>query len=347
MIDIFSTRAMLEMLDSMLPPRTFLRDNFFADTENPLTEHVDIDIRRGKRRMAAFVHPNHPGQMVQRDGYRTETYTPPFIKPKRVTTAEDVLKRRPGEGIYGAKSPDERAREILSRDLIELDDMITRREEWMAAQALFAGKVVCKGEGVDETVDFGLQNTHNVTLASGARWGDSGVDILETLRTWMMVPVKDSGIGPTDIIFGTKAWNVFRKDAAVQSALDCKNMNIGAIDPSIRNDGTIYQGYLTEVACRLWTYAEWYLDDGDLDSSGDPKTKPMVPESKILMVSRGLSGVRLYGAVVDAEDGTVAAARVPKSWTEHDPSLRLLQVRSRPLLVPKEIDSVFVATPVA
>lgn len=58
-----------------------------------------------------------------------------------VTTAEDMLKRSPGEDIYGAKSPNQRAAEQLTKDMIEMDDMITRREESMCAQALFEEKL--------------------------------------------------------------------------------------------------------------------------------------------------------------------------------------------------------------
>lgn len=349
-IGMFDTRAMMAMMESLVPPRTFLRDTFFPEVETPDTQFVDIDIRRGKRRMAAFVHPNHPGQVVRRDGYRTETYRPPYVKPKRVTTAEDLLARTAGETIYGGKSPEERAREILAKDLMELDEMITRREEWMAAQALLTGQVRLVGDGVDDTVSFGLQSTHDITLGSGSRFGDSGVDIVEVLRGWQLIPVKDCGIAPTDIVMGTKVWNAIRKDKTLLESLDCKNLNIGSVDPGLRTDGTIYLGYLSEVGCRLWTYAEWYLDDLDPDGSGLPKEKPMIPENKLVMLSTGLRGVRLYGAVVDVTaDGAAlwTVPRAPKSWTEPDPSLRFLQMRSRPLLVPREIDSVLVAVPVA
>ncbi len=39
-----------------------------------------------------------------------------------------------------------------------LNDATTRREEWMAVQAIVTGTIPIVGEGVNETIDFGLTN---------------------------------------------------------------------------------------------------------------------------------------------------------------------------------------------
>lgn len=94
---------------------------------------------------------------VERRGFVTRTLEPPLVAPDLVTTAELLLNRLPGENIYNAKSPAERAAEQLGKDLLELDEMVNRREEWMCAQVLFTGQVDIVGEGVDDTVYFGLK----------------------------------------------------------------------------------------------------------------------------------------------------------------------------------------------
>ena len=40
---------------------------------------------------------------------------------------------------------------------------------------------------------------------------------------------------------------------------------------------------------------------------------------------------------------TTEGVRVPKSWMEYNPDRRFLQLFSRPLMVPHEVDSWFVA----
>jgi hypothetical protein len=101
-LDLFETRTMLAALEQMLPPKAFFRDTFFSSVETSMTEHVEIDIMKGKRRLAPFISPRKEGKLVERIGFTTRTYKPPYVKPKMVTTAQDFLKRDVGQTIYGA-----------------------------------------------------------------------------------------------------------------------------------------------------------------------------------------------------------------------------------------------------
>ncbi|EGH42777.1 major capsid protein E, partial [Pseudomonas syringae pv. pisi str. 1704B] len=101
-MDIFDTRTMLEAVEQMPTARRFLLNTFF-NGGSPVTfptKTVDIDIVKGQRKMAPFVHPRLPGSISLRDGYRTDSYAPPYIQPKRETTAELVLKRSAGDNPF-------------------------------------------------------------------------------------------------------------------------------------------------------------------------------------------------------------------------------------------------------
>lgn len=93
MISMFDTRVMLPALEQMFSAKTYLRDTFFKNTQTFETETVDIDVYKGKRRVAVYVSPTDEGQVVTRAGYSTKSYKPPYIKEKMPTSAEDVLKR--------------------------------------------------------------------------------------------------------------------------------------------------------------------------------------------------------------------------------------------------------------
>ena len=71
-----------------------------------------------------------------------------MMLPQKVTTVDDLLSRMAGENPYSGKTPADRAVEKLARDFSELDEMITRREEWMCAQALYTGVIPIVGEGI-------------------------------------------------------------------------------------------------------------------------------------------------------------------------------------------------------
>lgn len=338
-IDMFDTRTMIEMLAAMKPARTFLKETFFGgDPVTFDTEYVDIDIIKGKRRMAPFVSPNVGSKTIERQGYQTNTYKPVLVAPDTITTAQDLLKRAPGEYVYGTMSPDERAAQQLGRDMAELDNLITRREEWMCAQALFNGQIHMVGEGVDETVDFGL--THNEVLAAGSRWNEDTSDPLANLRAWRRAIIQDSGVSPDTVVMGSDAIDAFISHAKVKDALDNRRVDLGQINPQALPNGVTYYGFIRDVGVDIYGYDEWYLDDAGQE-------QPMVPTKKVLMGSKNARTDFLYGAVVDAARGTFALPRVPKSWVQEKPSARFIQIASRPMPVPVQIDAFYVAQVVA
>ena len=94
-INIYEPRYLAEAVRTAPPICTFLRDRFFSKVKTFPTKNVDIDIVKGNRKMAAFVHPMVGGEIVQNEGYETKSYAPPLINPATVTTADMFLQRLP------------------------------------------------------------------------------------------------------------------------------------------------------------------------------------------------------------------------------------------------------------
>lgn len=343
-IDLFQTRVMLSILEQMLPVRTFFFDRFF-DGQSPRvsnTEHIDIDVVKGNRRMAPFVNPKLEGKVVERDGYTTFSYKPAYIKPKMITTAEDILKRQAGEVIYGATStPSTRAAEQLAQDMAELDRMITRRIEWMCAKALTTGKIPVQGDGVDDEVDFLMSSDNIITLSGSALWTDhTDSDPLQNLKAWKRQVSKQSGLVVTDAVFGADAMDNFLKCDNVLGAnnlFDMRNVNIGRIEPRVMADmGVTYYGTITEIGLDLWTYEEYFYNEVT------KTTDDMMPKDKVLLLAAGARREMHYGAIKDLS-AIAPVPRFPKSWITEDPSSRLLMVQSSPLPAPHQIDGQLVA----
>lgn len=337
-LDIFDTRTMLTALEQRKPPRTFFLNTFFRNTNESNSKYVDIDIFKGKRRLAPFVNPRLGGKVVEKRGYKTYTYEPPYIKPKMVTTAEDILKRAMGMHIYEANmGPAQKAAEEVGKNLAELNEMITRREEWMAAQVLTTGKVVVQGDGVDDEIDFLMDATHLPTLAGTAKWdAPTTAKPIDDLRTWRKLVGKDSGIMPTDVIMGEEAYTAFMACNQVTGAnglFDLRRVNIGEINPRDLGDGVSYIGTITKLGLDLWTYDEWYVDEYNNDTE-----KALMPVDKVLMGNPRARAVRQYGAIQDL-DAIASVARFPKSWTEQDPSARFIMLQSAPLPSLHQVDA--------
>lgn len=333
-IDLFETRTMLRALEQMKSAKTFLLDTFFRATETSVTKHVDIDIMKGKRKLAPFVSPRSQGKVMDRLGFATRTYTPPYVKPKMVTTAQDFLTRSMGEHIYAsADNAATRAAKQVGKDLAYLEEIITRREEWMAAQLLQTGKVVVQGDGVDDEIDFGMDATHIITLTGNDLWSDqTNSTPIEDLRAWRRLILKDSGMNSTDVVMGTDALDAFLDHPDVQSKLDTRRIDLGQIDPRQVPSGAIYYGRIKDVALDLWVYDEWYYDE---DTTQD---KTLIDTKKIIMGSTQARTARHYGAIQDL-DATASVPRFPKSWTEKDPSVRFIMVQSAPLVSLHQVDA--------
>lgn len=329
-MDIFDTRTMLEAVEQMPTARRFLLNTFF-NGGTPVTfptKAVDIDIIKGKRKMAPFVNPRLPGSLSLREGYTTSTYTPPYIQPKRETTAELVLKRAAGDNPYSTRTPLERAGQLLGKDLRDLDDEIVRREEWMCAQALTTGKVRVIGEGVDDTIDFLMASDHRISLGSG-QWGTADSDPIGNLRSWKRKIAKDSGRTANTVAMSGEALDAFQSNATVMKQLNTRRVDMGMIKPEELPDGVTYLGYLNDPGVDLYGYDEWYLADDDA-----AEELPMIPAGGLILGSTSTRNAMLYGAIQDleaVESGLVEAARFPKSWVTQEPSARWLKLQSAAL----------------
>lgn len=340
MVDLYTPRTLAEVVKTTPPVRTFLRDRFFTNVKTFHTKRVDIDIVKGNRKMAAFIHPMVGGEIVQAEGYETKSYAPPLINPATISTADQLLERLPGEDMYSGKTPADRAAEKLIEEYNQLNDMTTRREEWMAAQVLTTGQLKVKGKGVDEVIDFGL--TNKITLENTKKWGASAADIWGNLKDWKQQVSRNGFANANMVIMGKAAADAFMADATVAKLLDNRRIEIGAIKPEEMEGGITYYGHLNLPGVDIYGYDEVYLDD----ETGE--TKPLIPDNVVLMIPSAASFMRAYGLCTYLDDAgawhRAETDRLLRTYVEHRPDRRFIELQTHPLLIPDKIDSWFAAT---
>ncbi|TCZ73050.1 major capsid protein [Paenibacillus albiflavus] len=342
-IYMYDPRTMLAAIENMLPVRTFLKETFFPNTITYPTEQVDVDFFKSRRKMAPFVSSRLPGKAVNRDGFKTRTYTPPTLKPVKIITQDDLKIRAFGDHSYIQTSPEDRALRLMARDLQELDEMTTRREEWMAAQMLFNGKVDMIGEGVKDTLDFDF--TNKAVLTSRA-WNKPDSDPISDLRTWRLAVIQKSGMTPNAVVMASDVTPVFLNHPKLQAMFNIFNANFGNLAPKDLPNGVTFICRIAELGLDVYSYDEWYLDD-ETDPD-NPVEKPMVPSGTIALASTNANFTFAYGAVTLIDETsksfyTVEASRVPYTWIETNPAQRFMQINSRPLPMPTDIDSWYIA----
>ncbi|ARK25997.1 phage capsid protein [Sporosarcina sp. P37] len=335
-IDIFEPRTMLKFVERMAKPSTFLRDTFFKGREYSVTDKVDIDMKKGSRKIAPFVSEKLGGKLVENSGFKTETFAPPLVAPFKITTAADIMNRSMGENIYSAKAPDERAAEKLVKDLAELEEMVTRREELMCAQALFEGKITVVGDGLDHEIDFNFTNKE--TLSGTDLWSDPASDPIADLKRYQRVVQQRGHVTADTVIMAADVVDTFINHKKVQDILNLRHLKVGELEVLDLPNGVTYIGHIPGVG-KIYEYNEYYLAD-------DQTMKPMVPDGTVTLLSTAAEFSMAYAAITLVKDGqftTFESERVPDTWTEKNPARQIAQLNSKPLPIPKEVDSWFVA----
>lgn len=332
--DYYEPKFLRGVIRETLPLRTWFK-SFFPNVVTFPTETVSFEYKEAGRKLAPYVNPRIGSEAMERDGYAVRDYRTPLIGINRAITADTLAQKLLGEAEWNSGvTPDERARRIASEDVAELQDYITRREEYMCARVKQDGKLTIKGNGVNDSVDYGFKNI--VTTSSGDKWTAS-YDIIGQLTALARTLQKD-GVNPDMLILGEKAAQAIIANAAIRELLDNKSYEMGRIEPSQLPNGVNYIGQLVGVGLnlKLYTYLEWYPDD-------DGKLKPIVDDETVIMQSSTEKNSILYGMVTIMDSSgnfqTHMEPYVPETWFDQPKAQRFISIKSRPLPMPHDVKS--------
>lgn len=360
-IALYETRTLLEAIRRMMPVRTFLRDTLFPEIKTFATENVDVDFQKERRRVAPFVAKGAGGFNMDRQGFQTRNYVPPFVTPQRKLTAEDISNRSMGENIYSQRTPEDRQKERIADDLVFLSKAIARREEIMCRDIVLTGAVVMKGyvdnaqqDYIEETIDYGFSQI--VTLSGTDLWSNSATSHpLDDLKAWRAQVFKASGTVPRICLMSSDVVDPFVTHPEIAGILN-RNVMLGLLSPV--TDGmqqyslskpsinlAAYEGALTFVGTlpglglEIYQYEEWYDDESGI-------IQPMIPDSTVILCKPAM-GKRLYGCVTQMEmDGnfhSYESDRVPRVWDNINADARMIRITARPLPAPDVIEDWLVA----
>lgn len=340
-LDIYSTHTLLMAVEQITPPTTFLRDRYFptnAATDVFSTDDVLIEYRDGTRKIAPFVAPRKGGVTMLRNGSYMERFTPPRIAPKRVLTLDDLKKRGFGEALFTQLTPEQRQLTLILKDISELGDMITRREEVMAAETMLTNGCIMKHmaddhtKGDDMEIRFYSEASNPASYTPATKWGQSGAKIVDDIHA-MIQMLTSRGLPASDLIVAPDVAAIMLNDETILKLLDIRNYNIGAVDPIELPNGVarimrlnVY-GRMIDVFC----YDEQYENE-------DGEMTPYIGAGQVVLTAPN-AGRTLRGAVsqVEQSDGemhTYTGARVPKYVADPNGNTRTVTLTACPLLVP-------------
>ena len=330
----------------------FLAGFFTVRPENISdTEKVAIDIERSEEEISPVVNTVEGPTFNTDNQFTTKEFTPPSIEEAMPFDVSELLKRQAGQSEYAATETSFQAALLarIMRGMNKLENKIRRNREWQASQILQTAllALVDQAGNVVYSIDYLAKAAHFPT--AGTTWGVGGSDPLADLESLCDV-IRGNSLQDVDrAIFGPAAFREFIRDQNVKDQLDNRRMEFGFVAPEPRGDGGKFQGVINigNYKIEIWTY------NGRGKVPGAGAAIPFVTTGNvILMASSGrldtvFAGVpravpvdpRFSGLLPDRVAVPTAVDIAPNIYGTPNGRQTILELASRPLLIPTAIDS--------
>ena len=337
-MSLFATRALVMMVAVLHGVPQYFRNGFFAEDFESQSDLVDIVITKGSQQIAPFVSPRMAGKAMKRDGKSLKEYKPVPVKPIYESFAEDILQTS-NTAFYAAdNTPEARATKALLDDLNSGVDAINRRVELMCSEFMTKGSITCKGDGVDDEIDFQRDAELTAVFTGDLLFTSEAANPIDIISDKCDLIYDKSGIRPDRVTLGKDAWRAMKKNPNFKAELDNRRIISGEINPKQLEAGVAYLGYLNEAGVDLYSYNNSY---------SDPKTgdkKEIFPSKGMSIASTNAGGKVAWASIADYGIVESLGGRfVGKIYVESErlsnPSRRELRFEGRPLPMFGNVDA--------
>lgn len=339
--------TLLEIMEDLKAPSMYLYNQFTEEGKTFDTEEVEVRTYKGNTPVAPYVSELLDGKVLARVPGMAQTFKPATLKPARIITHVDVAVQTYKENVLNPLSPEQRAQELLAQDIIDLKDSIDRAQILQVVQLLFGGKITQKGEGIERELDYEFKN--KLTLSGTDVWDHADSKPIEKLSEIRRLLMLKNVPNPTDVLGDYDSMIELVRHPDVLALADNNGLTIGNIDTENLADGVVYHGYLKDPGVHLWSYTGMYsvYDQTLNEGKGGYKEVEVMPKGNIVVYNRNQKFRWNYGSNLimntDSEDFQLVRGKYcPESWVKRQPAARWLQIQSKPILVPRNIDGWYV-----
>lgn len=329
--------SLLAAYEENKAPNTFLQSRYFPDGTTFSTDEVIIEYKEGSQKLAPFVSPEIGGVAMRRNGYSVKTFKPGNIAPKRTLTLDTLKKKGFGEAYYHQLSPDERALLITAQDLKDMDEMITRRIEWMCAEILRNNAVSMdektddKDKPIKKHIAFYDGSANDAIFTPAKSWSEADATILEDIGV-ICKTLRQHGLPAVDVIMGSDAADSIMSNEKILKLLDNRRYELGVVDPTQMFDDAVLCANLNVKGSKL-NFIQY--DGSYQDEQG--KLQYYIKPDEIIITAPNC-GVTNYGAIYQIDYGATdfrkyVGRRVPRFEIEKQTKSVILS--SAPFVQPK------------
>lgn len=332
-------RTQLPPVLTVRPMSTFFRDHFMTGEDEKFpTENVEWDKVLEGAPVARYVGEDLYVEASERAPFQTDEIKTPIIQEKRVISAKDINKRRPGENMYTPRTDAQRQGELFGEDLKFCLNSIDNRIEVMCAQFITTGVVPVVGVGVNRKIDYALPNRR--VLTGGNRWGQVGVDIITSMRG-IVEEMGHLGFTVDEIIMSPEVWTAVYSDSLIQTLLDIRRYEFGSFKPEQLSK----YGAARAVGMLMDPYVTLYVQNSEYGPKGARKRH--LPAGTVLFNSAEARKNKLgYGAFTFKDDAgqwqTESGRYIQQVFGERRPPRDEIVATSRPCPIPENVESWFV-----
>ena len=132
---LYSTTALIKVLDTLDRPTAFLKDKFFGNEIQFTTAEIAFDKLKMRRKLAPFVSPRVAGKARRSRGRQVTTFEPAYVKPLDEISPNENFVRLEGKRFAGDLEPEERFQRNTIQKLDDQEKEITRRALTMNSKA--------------------------------------------------------------------------------------------------------------------------------------------------------------------------------------------------------------------
>lgn len=339
---LYDTSTLLGVMQEFASVPDYWLSLCFGSTVNFTDEYIDFEKVSENRKLAPLVVPTAQGKPMYSKASKVQRFKPAYVKPKDAVVPTRLIRRLPGELMAAQPlTPDQRHQAVVADIIRTHREGIERRMEVMAAQAIMNGQITLVDEDYPEqTISFGRDAGHTVTLTSTARWDQSGADIMGNIETWRDTMRKAAfGGAATRMTVGGDVWAVMRKDASLLKQLDTTMRGTAANFRTGLRDSSGEVEYMGNLGGNLdvFVYSDYYHN-----AAGT--VVPIMSSKDVILTSPNVQGVRAFAAILDTDANYQPLTIFPKMWKQEDPSAMFIMSQSAPLMVPVNPNATFKAT---
>lgn len=326
-------RAMTAAINQIVPAPRFLQDMIFKTRNTNASDHVDVEVEIGGKKIIPFVSPVEGGITVSKLGREVRSIRTPRLRPKKPFSAVELFATRGvGQPFYGSGADISAYRKKkVGQELQDLRNRIDVTIEWMCSQAL-TGTLTVSQDNLAFTVDYQIPAANKTSPSVAWDAGSGTIDIIGNLEDYNDLIVNALGIGADLVIMGKNAWAALRNDSTVLEMVDKRHLDAGAI---VLDTNSMRKGNLNGL--ELYRYGMKYTNSSDVATN-------FVADDYIIMVARGARFSIEFGQILDLDaEAQVVSEYFAKSWVTKDPSGLWILAESRPLPVPWQPEAVVYA----